>query len=68
MILLESHDIAIAGHLEVKKILKSIQQVCVWPKLLKNVKIYVQGCVVCLQNKTSNLKLVDLLQPLLEQQ
>lgn len=64
MILAESHETAIAGHVGVEKTVESIQRVYYWPKIREDVESYVQSCVVCQQNKASDQKPVDLLQPL----
>ncbi|KAJ6959486.1 hypothetical protein NC653_037738 [Populus alba x Populus x berolinensis] len=58
------HDTAAGGHSGATVTAKRLGQVFYWRKLQKFVRQYVRECSICQQNKTENVKLPGLLQPL----
>ena len=62
--MLEHHDTPFAGHLGYDKTYASISELFYWPKLAKDVKLYVGSCDSCQCNKPSHTHPAGLLQPL----
>ena len=58
------HDTAAGGHSRATITAKRLKQVFYWRKLQKFVRQYVRECSIYQQNKTENVKLSGLLQPL----
>ena len=63
-ILMEHHDIEIAGHLGMDKTIEAITRNYYWPKMGKDIKKYIATCDTCQRNKPNNQQPVGLLQPL----
>ena len=63
-LLCENHDCAIAGHLGRDKTLQRLQQSYYWLNMADDVATYVNTCLKCQMNKSSNKKPIGLLQPL----
>ena len=60
----EFHDTRLGGHSGVLCTFKRLAQQLYWPSMHRTIKEYVQSCEVCQMNKTNNLSLAGLLQPL----
>lgn len=63
-ILAEVHDSHVGGHGGFLKTLKRVSESFYWPQLKKDVKRYVQNCLICQKNKYQTLAPAGLLQPL----
>jgi len=63
-IIRDHHDSKIAGHLGVEKTGDLIFRNYYWPKMLDDIKIYVQTCDTCQKTKSSNKAPNGLLTPL----
>jgi len=64
LILNEYHDNTIGGHSGVAKIVERICYNFYWPNMQKEIKNYVQSCIVCQKAKSENKLPTGLLQPL----
>ena len=64
-LLKEFHDTRMGGYSGVLCTFKRIAQKFYWSSMHLTIKEYVQSCEVCQKNKTDNLSLERLLQPLL---
>jgi len=64
LILQEHHDINTAGHLGIDKTYESISRSFYWPKMIKDVRKYINSCDSCQRNKGTNQQPAGLLQPL----
>lgn len=63
-LLQEAHDTPTGGHGGFLKTLKRLSARYFWPKLKQDVRIFVQECVICQQQKYQTLSPAGLLQPL----
>ena len=63
-VLVEYHDIGIAGHFGVNKIFASLSKIYYWPGMFNDVKKFISSCDVCQRMKTSNTRPAGLLRPL----
>ena len=63
-ILHDCHDSLIGGHLGVDKTLAYAQRYFYWPQMEKDVRQYVESCLICQQCKSQNICPAGLLQPL----
>ena len=63
-IIMECHDPVWCGHGGREKTLDLVQRAFYWPGMAADVKSYVQNCVSCQRNKSSNQAPGGLLQPL----
>ncbi|KAD3640471.1 hypothetical protein E3N88_29694 [Mikania micrantha] len=63
-ILHEAHSTPLAGHGGFLKTMKRISAQFYWPKLARDVRSFVQNCLVCQRNKYDTLSPAGLLQPL----
>ena len=63
-LLSECHDSLTGGHGGYLKTLKRLSENFFWPKMKSDVKVLVQNCLVCQQNKYQTLAPAGLLQPL----
>jgi hypothetical protein len=64
MILHETHDSIIGGHVGMNKTLELVQRKYYWPKMYKYISSYINSCDKCQSNKSSNQSSSGLLQPL----
>ena len=64
IILVEAHNMPIAGHLGISKTYASIQWQFYWPNMLDDIQAFITTCNACQQNKSLNLKPAGLLHPL----
>lgn len=64
LILRESHDTAVGGHVGGNKMLELVSRLFYWPKQHKDIKNYVRTCLKCQENKPSNQLPMGLLHPL----
>ena len=53
-LLQEAHDVPIAGHMGIARTVDLLTRNYYWPKLHEEVKKYVESCLSCQSNKTSN--------------
>ena len=60
----EAHDSAVGGHLGVVKTMDALSRSFYWPKMVKDVKEYINSCPTCLGNKARNHIPAGLLQPI----
>lgn len=58
-IIRENHDLPLPAHLGFFKTKKKIQERYFWPKMSKDIKIYVTGCEKCKAIKYPNMNLVS---------
>jgi len=63
-LLMEHHDIPIAGHQGVERTLLSLKRYYYWPRMDEMVKQYVTTCPTCQRTKGSTQKPIGLLRPL----
>ena len=63
-ILKENHDLVDMGHPGQQRMLELLKRNYWWPGLKEDVKIYVQGCFKCQQNKVQHQKKAGELHPL----
>lgn len=63
MILVESHDSPTRGHGGYLKTLKRVSANFCWPCLIRDVKSFVQNCLICQQHKYETLAPSCFLQP-----
>ena len=61
-LLQEHHDSKTAGHFGVDKTYELLSRHFYWPKMIKDVKKYIQSCDICQRNKGSNVAPAGLLQ------
>lgn len=64
MILQESHDTEVGGHVGGNKLLELVSRLFYWPTQHKDVKQYVRTCLKCQENKSVNQLPMGLLHPL----
>ena len=64
MILQESHDIPISGHLGIDKTYQTVRNSYIWRGLKKDVHDFITSCDQCQRNKGTNKHPYGLLQPL----
>ena len=63
-LLMEHHDIPIAGHQGIERTLLSLKRYYYWPNMDDMVRQYVSTCSTCQRTKGSNQKPIGLLHPL----
>ncbi|KAJ0501161.1 putative nucleotidyltransferase, Ribonuclease H [Helianthus annuus] len=63
-LLQEAHDTPTGGHGGFLKTFKRLSDKYYWPKMKQEIRLFVQNCVVCQQNKYQTLSPAGLLQPL----
>ena len=63
-ILKEAHDIPISGHMGINKTLEKINRKYYWPKMHRHIQYYINTCMKCQENKSSNQLPMGLLQSL----
>jgi len=63
-ILKQEHDAKIAGHLGIDKTYERVRRTYYWPRMMRNIRKYIQTCDSCQRNKPSNQKPPGLLHPL----
>ena len=64
LIMHESHDTPIAGHMGADKTVQLVSRQFFWPRLSTDVREYVTSCLSCQSNKASNQQPMGLLQPI----
>jgi reverse transcriptase-like protein/integrase-like protein/aspartyl protease/chromodomain-containing protein len=64
LIITESHDGKVSGHLGIDKTINLIERYYYWPGLRSQVKLYVKTCLICQRIKSNTQKKAGLLQPL----
>jgi hypothetical protein len=64
LLLRKYHSSPTGGHFGVAKCYVLLKHSYFWPKMLKDVKIFIKSCLQCQQNKVEQKKLARLLQPL----
>ena len=64
LIMHESHDTPIAGHMGADKTVQLVSRQFFWPRLSTDVREYVTSCQACQSNKASNQQPMGLLQPI----
>jgi hypothetical protein len=64
MILNENHDIKVSGHVGINKMIELIKRRFWWPHMISHIKLYVNSCHKCQENKVSTHNTNGLLYPL----
>ena len=60
----DCHDAKVSGHLGASRTVARIQANYFWPRIVKDVRIYIASCDSCQRNKKSTQKPIGLMQPL----
>jgi hypothetical protein len=60
----EHHDAVIAGHQGIERTYSTLQKYFYWPKMINDIRKYVNSCDACQRNKASQQLPIGLLQPL----